>query len=545
MKWLTNLSTRTKLIFGFGVVIGLLIAVIVTARTGISTIERSQQKLFSSEYANTVDLLTLKANVDEVRTALLTMMSMSDKEAKELWHQSVKESTDQIERIRLGLLARNKDESEVLHKLEELNTVWADFKQTRDTQLIPLIYEGKIEEAKKIALGIQADRYKKMRSVAFELVAAAQQEAKGHMSESEQKARESISFFVMTGIIAIVIGLIITILLNSMIASPLSQLSAIAEKVAAGDLTVNTPLSEREDEVGKLAQTFRGMVEKLRKQTADVLEAVNVLASSSNEIATTTAQLASGTEETAVAVTQTTTTVEEVKQTAILSSQKARHVSEVSQKAVQVSQSGEKLVSETIEGINQIQEQMEYIAETIVKLSEHNQAIGEIIAAVDDMAEQSNLLAVNASIEASKAGEYGKGFIIVAQEIKGLAEQSKQATKQVRSILNDIQKASSAAVMATEKGSKAVESTVKQSAGTGDTIAELSKSISEASQAVIQIAASNQQQLVGMDQVAMAMTNIKQATTQNAAGTKQVEITVKNLHELGQKLKALVEHYKV
>lgn len=545
MNWLTNLSTRTKLIFGFGVVIGLLIAVIVTARTGISTIERSQQKLFSSEYANTVDLLTLKANVDEVRTALLTMMSMSDKEAKESWHHSVKESTDQIEKIRQGLLARNKDESDILHKLEELNTVWTDFKQTRDTQLIPLIYEGKIEDAKKIALGIQADRYKKMRSIALELVAAAQQEAKGHISESEQKARESINFFVITGGIAIVIGLTITLLLNSMIASPLSQLSAIAEKVAAGDLTVNTPFNEREDEVGKLAQTFRTMVERLRKQTADVLEAVNVLASSSNEIATTTAQLASGTEETAVAVTQTTTTVEEVKQTAVLSSQKARHVSEVAQKAVQVSQSGEKLVSETIGGISQIQEQMEYIAETIVKLSEHNQAIGEIIAAVDDMAEQSNLLAVNASIEASKAGEYGKGFIIVAQEIKGLAEQSKQATKQVRSILNDIQKASSAAVMATEKGSKAVESTVKQSAGTGDSISELSKSISEASQAVMQIAASNQQQLVGMDQVAMAMTNIKQATTQNAAGTKQVEITVKNLHELGQKLKALVEHYKV
>jgi len=202
-------------------------------------------------------------------------------------------------------------------------------------------------------------------------------------------------------------------------------------------------------------------------------------------------------------------------------------------------------VNETIGGINQIQEQMEYIAETIVRLSEHSQAIGEIIAAVDDLAEQSNLLAVNASIEASKAGEYGKGFIVVAQEIKGLAEQSKQATKQVRSILNDVQKASSAAVMATEKGTKAVDATVKQSVGTGDSIRELSRSIAEVSQAVMQIAASNQQELVGMDQVAMAMVNIKQATAQNAAGTKQVEVTVRNLHNLGQKLKTLVEHYKV
>jgi methyl-accepting chemotaxis protein len=180
-----------------------------------------------------------------------------------------------------------------------------------------------------------------------------------------------------------------------------------------------------------------------------------------------------------------------------------------------------------------------------VKLAEHNQAIGEIIAAVDDIAEQANLLAVNASIEASKAGEHGKGFMIVAQEIKSMSELSKQATKQVRSILNDIQKSSSAAVMATERGSKAVEATVRQSSGTGEAIQALASSIGEASQAVIQIAASNQQQLIGMDQVAVAMNNIKQATTQNAASTKQVEITIRNLQEIGGKLKEMVRHYKV
>ena len=176
-----------------------------------------------------------------------------------------------------------------------------------------------------------------------------------------------------------------------------------------------------------------------------------------------------------MATNETTTTAEEVKQAATVSTQKVRRVTEITQNAVQVSQNGESLVNETINGINNIREQMEYIAETIVKLSEHNQAVGEIIASVDDLAEQSNLLSVNASIEATKAGEQGKGFLVVAHEIKSLAEQSRQATKQVRTILNEIQKATTASVLATEKGSKSVEAVVKQSGGTGDSIKEIGR----------------------------------------------------------------------
>lgn len=350
---------------------------------------------------------------------------------------------------------------------------------------------------------------------------------------------------IWTGLLVGLFVAIIAYFAARQIASPVRRISEQLIKVSNGELSIDVPIHNRQDEVGILVRTVRAMVEKLKAQTRDIMEAINVLATASNEIATTTVQLASGSEETAVAVTETTTTVEEVKQTAIVSSQKAKHVVTLAQNAVQVSQTGAKSVNETIEGINKLKEQMEYIAETIVTLSDHNQAIGEIIATVDDLAEQSNLLAVNAAIEAAKAGEHGKGFVVVAQEIKSHAEQSKQATKQVRTILNDIQKASSAAVMATEKGSKAVETTVKQSAGTGDAIRELSKSIAEAAQAVTQIAASSQQELVGMDQVALAMTNIKQATAQNAASTKQVETTVRNLQELGRKLKGLVEYYKI
>jgi methyl-accepting chemotaxis protein len=368
------------------------------------------------------------------------------------------------------------------------------------------------------------------------------------------------------------------------ISGPLKELTRAAEQMAAGDLDVEISKQKRSDEVGALAVTFTTMTDSLRnmaqfaakiaegdlrikvepqsskdklgnafalmvqnlqRTTSQMREGVNVLSSSANQISTSTTQLAAGAVETATAVSEATTTVEEVRQAAQISSQKARAVSENAMNMTQISQGGAKSTEETITGIGRIRHQMETIADTTVRLSEQTQTIGQIVATVEDLAAQSNLLAVNASIEAAKAGEQGKGFAVVAQEVRTLAEQSKQATSQVRSILADIQKATSAAVMATEQGSKAVDAGVKQSAVAGKSIQTLSDTIAEAAQAATQIAASSQQQLVGVDQVASAMEAVKEASGQNADSAKQLEAAVHNLKELGQKLKMSVEMYKV
>jgi len=367
------------------------------------------------------------------------------------------------------------------------------------------------------------------------------------------------------------------------ISKPLKRITLAAERMAAGDLEVDITKLQRQDEVGVLSQTFwamteslRGMadvagkiaggdlrvkvhpqsdrdklgnafaamVENLQRMTSQIAEGVNVLSVSANQISTSTTQLAAGAVETATAVSEATTTVEEVRQAAQVSSQKAKAVSENARNMAQISQSGSKSTEETVAGIGRIRQQMEAIADSTVRLSEQTQTIGQIVATVEDLAAQSNLLAVNASIEAAKAGEQGKGFAVVAQEVRSLAEQSKQATGQVRNILNDIQKATGAAVMATEQGSKAVEAGVKQSGQAGQSIRTLSDSVTEAAQAAMQIAASSQQQLVGVDQVASAMESVKQASTQNADSARQLEAAVHNLNELGQKLKTSVSQYR-
>ncbi len=285
--------------------------------------------------------------------------------------------------------------------------------------------------------------------------------------------------------------------------------------------------------------------EDLRAQAQEVIQGVGVVSEAVSRILTSMTQVVSGATETAASVTEAATTVEQVKQTSQMSNQRATDVATIAERAVQVSQTGEQSVQEAIEGMTLVRDQMQSIAESVLKLGDQSRAIGEIITAVSELAEQSNLLAINAAIEAAKAGEHGKGFAVVAQEVKALAEQSKQATAQVRTMLEQIQRAANVAVMVTEQGTKSAESGVKQSIEAGESIRALANSISEAAQAVGQISASSQQQLIGMDQVATAMQDIKEGSQENVASMREIESSVQNLSEVGASLESLVSRYVV
>lgn len=268
---------------------------------------------------------------------------------------------------------------------------------------------------------------------------------------------------------------------------------------------------------------------------------IHRLSTSAAEMLAITTQVASGAIQTATAISEAATTVDEVRQTTLLSSQKAATVSETAQQADAVADAGRQAVIETMEGIQHIQEQMAVVADSVVRLSEQTEAVGEIISTSNDIAEQSNLLSVNAAIEAAKATDRGKGFSVVAEEIKNLAAQSKQAVVQVRSILNDIQRATSQAVMATEQSAKAIEAGARQASESSEAIDSLAESVALAAQSAVQIVASSQQELVGMDQISDAMQSIDVASSQNATGAKQIETEVRHLQELAEMLRRLVD----
>jgi methyl-accepting chemotaxis protein len=320
----------------------------------------------------------------------------------------------------------------------------------------------------------------------------------------------------------------------------LKRMATTADRIAAGDLTVEViPASDKD----RLGNSFASMAKNLRELNAEIHNVVNVLASSAGQIMGTVSEFASSSAETASAISETNATVQEVRQTTDLASQKSKHVYETARNAVTIAKTGKKAVDEAIGGMQGIQERMGFIAERIIKLSEQSQTIGDIINSVNDLAEQSNLLAVNAAIEAAKAGEHGKGFAVVAQEVKNLATQSKQATAQVRGILGDIQRATTAAVLATEQGSKAVEGGMKQSSDAGEAIRILTASIEESSNSTLQIVTSTQEQAIGMDQIATAIQSITQASDQNLEGSRQIESATRNLYDQNRKLQQLVSRY--
>lgn len=320
------------------------------------------------------------------------------------------------------------------------------------------------------------------------------------------------------------------------------KMSEMLGFIANGDLTVS--LEPRGDQ-DILGLSLMKMTKNLTRIISELQNEITTLTSSSQEIVGSISQVATGSAETAAAVAETTTSVEELKQTAHLSDQKAKDVLTKSEETLQIVNASEHALQMTMSDMSQIDEKMKIISTGIVKLSELSQTIREIIDSVNDLAEQSNVLAVNAAIEAAKAGEHGKSFSVVAQEIRTLAEQSKAATVQVRSILNDIQNATSEAVLATEQGSKAVEKGVRQSSETYEFMQKLTQSMNLVAELANEIAGSSQQQLIGVDQVTVAMNNISDAASQHVENMKQIETAVVSLNAVGNSLKEIADRYQL
>ncbi|MES2177624.1 MAG: methyl-accepting chemotaxis protein [Gemmatimonadota bacterium] len=277
-----------------------------------------------------------------------------------------------------------------------------------------------------------------------------------------------------------------------------------------------------------------------RSITRPLQETANVIAASSAEILSATTEQAAGTNESMAAVTETVATVDEVAQTATQSAQRARAVADAAQRAAEGGRAGRQAVDDAVSAMRLVQSQVENMAHGIVALAEQAQAIGDITSAVSDIAEQTKLLALNAAVEATRAGEHGRGFALVAAEIKTLAGEAKESTVQVRKLLGDIQRSTSAAVMATEQGTKQSAAAVRQVNQAGEVITQLAMVVEEAAQAAAQIVASAGQQALGMDQIRQAIANIHDATQQSLTATRQSETAAQNLNELGSHLVGMV-----
>jgi methyl-accepting chemotaxis protein len=320
--------------------------------------------------------------------------------------------------------------------------------------------------------------------------------------------------------------------------------SAFAARVADGDLTARVGTNGSQD-LQTLSENLNSMVLGLSDITTRVREDVQGIGSATSEILASVSQHTASASQQSAAINETSTTVDEARAASEQTALRAKQVAEQANLSVEVSDDGIGAVENIARTMEEIRDRVEAIASDILTLSEQSQQIGQITATVNDLADQSNILALNASIEAAKAGEHGKGFAVVATEVRNLAEQSKGATEQVRGILTDIQKATTAAVLATEQGTKVVEQGLELSQKAGDGIRSLADTIREAAEAAQQIAASAHEQSVGMDQIAQAMSDVNEGTTQFVAGAQQSQKAAEDLNELSGRLSSLTDRYRV
>lgn len=318
--------------------------------------------------------------------------------------------------------------------------------------------------------------------------------------------------------------------------------------VGQGNLAARLPLDEQagsDDPLVVLGRQLNSTVVSLQGMIRQVSDALNKLSSATAEILAASTQQVTGASEQYAATTQASSTTEEVRSIAAQTAERARAVAELAEQTAQISQAGQQAVADTIKGIQEVKGKVEAMAGDMLALSERAQAIREIVAVVREIAAQSNLLALNAAVEASRAGEAGKGFVVVAGEMRSLAEQSRAATQQVREILGEIEQGINTAVIATEVGMKMTDAAMKQAGEAGLVIQKLAARVTESSQAAMQIAAAAGQQQAGTEQIALAMQNITQVTTQSLAGARQAESAVESLNEMARGLLDMVAHYQL
>ncbi|HEY4088084.1 MAG TPA: methyl-accepting chemotaxis protein [Bryobacteraceae bacterium] len=357
----------------------------------------------------------------------------------------------------------------------------------------------------------------------------------------ETETRNSI---VVVLVVAMLLAVLFSIVIHRSITYPLQEFMRLVERVGEGDLTQKVSVA-RADEIGDLGKSLDSMVNGLKDVAAQTRLVAESLNTATAEILASTQQQAAATAEQAAAVQQANATMTEISQSGAQISERARQVATAAEATSSASASGLQSVRNTTQIMDSIREQAEAVATNVISLSEKTQAIGEIITTVNDIAEQSHLLALNAAIQAAVAGEQGRSFSVVANEMKNLAAQSKQATVQVRGILGDIQKGITSSVMLTEEAVKRADSGRQQANVADQTIRKLTDSVEESVRAFQQIVGGSSQQQIGFEQVTHAFRNISVATQQTATSTRQSEKAASNLSSLAQELRSAVARYRV
>jgi len=346
--------------------------------------------------------------------------------------------------------------------------------------------------------------------------------------------------------LVIVAGLGFVFLLRVLLTKPVNNLIETVKDVATGDGDLTKRLNvDRKDEIGRLSHWFDVFLENLHTIISDVANATREVASASTEIAASAEEMSAGMEEQQRQAGQVSSAVEEMNASVTEVAQKATGAADSSRSAGEQAQAGGEIVSQTINGMEAISTEVNESAEAVGELGKRGEQIGEVINVINDIAEQTNLLALNAAIEAARAGEHGRGFAVVADEVRKLAERTTKATEEVAESIQAIQSETDTAVKRMQSGRERVSQGVDLARQAGESLQSIVSGSQEVASMIQTIAAAAEEQSSASGEIARNMESINAVTNESAQAVQQSAGAASQLSAKAEQLQALVDRFKL
>lgn len=343
---------------------------------------------------------------------------------------------------------------------------------------------------------------------------------------------------------AMAVGVLAALLITRSIVSPLRQAVTFAEQIAEGNLSQNIA-SNRGDEVGQLMSAMQRMTLSLRELINHIGGGVGQIAAAAEQLSAITAQTSSGVQEQKLETEQTATAMHEMAATVQEVAQNADQASVAAREADQEAQQGNQVVQQAVGQINSLAGEVEQSAQAIQALNLESERIGSVLEVIRSVAEQTNLLALNAAIEAARAGEQGRGFAVVADEVRALAQRAYSSTEEIEALIAGLQSMAKDAVTQMDSSLSLTQRTVVLAGQAGDALGRITQSVSTIEQMNHQIAAAAEEQSSVAENISESITRVRDIGEQSASASAQTAESSAELARLGAELQGLVKRFRV
>ena len=384
-----------------------------------------------------------------------------------------------------------------------------------------------------------------------QVVAACEELTRVISANARSGAFQGIAIMAVTVIISIAMAVFFMWSTNKHMITPLVRIKETVEDFTNGDLTSRANIKvhflgkEIKDEVGLLGDSVDAMAVQFSTVIGRIADSSALLASASEQLSASSTQIAEGADRQSGQTAQVATAMEEMNATVIEVAKNSQQVSESARSAQHIALDGGKVVAQAITAMQEVSESTEITAETIKKLGRSSEEIGTIVSVINDIADQTNLLALNAAIEAARAGEQGRGFAVVADEVRKLAERTTKATKEISGMINTIQSETGKAVEAMGEGTQKVENGVTLANQAGDALKQIVSGVENVTDMISHIATSAEEQSSTTDEISRNMDSIAEVAKSNVSAIGEVANATNEMARLATELKDLVSNFKI